>query len=296
VAGNAVADVTHILAELLENATRFSPPGSPVVVGGMLAERRFVVSITDEGIGMDDARMAAANLLLQAPPPPGLSLSRTLGLHVVAHLAARYGVRVQLRRSAANGVTAIVALPASVLTRVDTGSIATPAASGSPLPPTTTEAATRAGFAAPSGPAFVAPPPTGAPVTPEVVTAAAAPWAESEFAPPAFDPASAVPPAAVPVEPTSGMPRDFVTPADGLPRRAPGATPLGSDGRGLPQRSPGDHLSHRPDDVAPPSGDSRPRPERVHDLLTRHLRGIRDGRISQSAGVGTDPYDAEDRS
>src|SRR5262249_16603016 len=72
IAGNAVADVTHIMAELLENATAFSPPGSPVVVAGMLAERRFVVSITDEGIGMDDARLAGANALLQAPPPPGL--------------------------------------------------------------------------------------------------------------------------------------------------------------------------------------------------------------------------------
>ena len=64
IAGNAVADVTHILAELLENATSFSPPGSPVVVAGMLAERRFVVSITDEGIGMDDDRLNGANALV----------------------------------------------------------------------------------------------------------------------------------------------------------------------------------------------------------------------------------------
>ena len=81
IAGNAVADVTHILAELLENATSFSPPGTPVVVAGMLAERRFVVSITDEGIGMDDdppQRLRTPSW--RRRPRPGLSLSRTLGL------------------------------------------------------------------------------------------------------------------------------------------------------------------------------------------------------------------------
>jgi len=62
----------------------------------------------------------------------------------------------------------------------------------------------------------------------------------------------------------------------------PGASPLGTEGdsSSLPKRSPGRHLSHQP---APPPApgaerDNRPRPERVHDLLTRHLRGIRDGR------------------
>ena len=68
IAGNAVADVTHLLAELFENATVFSPPGTPVVVTGMRAERRYVISITDEGIGMTDERLAAANALLAKPP------------------------------------------------------------------------------------------------------------------------------------------------------------------------------------------------------------------------------------
>jgi hypothetical protein len=68
---------------------------------------------------------------------------------------------------------------------------------------------------------------------------------------------------------------------DDLPQRVPGASPLGEgDAASLPKRSPGRHLSHQP---APPpvpgaERDNRPRPERVHDLLTRHLRGIRDGR------------------
>ena len=118
VAGNAVADVTHLLAELLENATVFSPPGTPVVVTGMRAERRYVISITDEGIGMADERLAAANALLARPPATGLALSRTLGLHVVGNLATRYGITVQLRRAATGGITAVVALPAKVLARL----------------------------------------------------------------------------------------------------------------------------------------------------------------------------------
>ena len=110
--------MTHLLAELLENATVFSPPGTPVVVTGMRAERRYVISITDEGIGMADDRLAAANALLKRPPATGLALSRTLGLHVVGNLATRYGITAQLRRSATGGITAVVALPAKVLARL----------------------------------------------------------------------------------------------------------------------------------------------------------------------------------
>jgi HAMP domain-containing protein/anti-sigma regulatory factor (Ser/Thr protein kinase) len=294
VGGNAVADVTHILAELLENATTFSPPGTPVVVAGMLAERRFVVSITDEGIGMDDQRLAVANALLQSPPPPGLSLSRTLGLHVVAHLASRYGVRVQLRRSATNGVTAIVALPATVLTRIPTEPSAhapiPPMASAPAAPPMSSVAGPAPEVVLPTSPVaeFVAPP--------------ASAWPEPEVIPPAFDPVAPVapvPPAATPVGPDPAR-AAFDPDQPGLSRRAPGGAPLGTDpGRqSLPQRDPGNHLSHRPDPTAPVPGeyDARPRPERVHDLLTRHLRGIRDGRSEDpGAGVPTDRIDAEDR-
>jgi hypothetical protein len=114
---------------------------------------------------------------------------------------------------------------------------------------------------------------------------AAAAWPEPEVVPPAFDPSAPAPPAATPAEPIGGA--DFGQARfDGgdedLPRRVPGASPLGVDGEtsSLPMRSPGQHLSHQPAQ-APAAGaerDARPRPERVHDLLTRHLRGIRDGR------------------
>ena len=210
IAGNAVADVTHILAELLENATSFSPPGTPVVVAGMLAERRFVVSITDEGIGMDEDRILAANAFVAAPPPPGLSLSRTLGLHVVAHLAARYGIRVQLRRAATNGVTAIVALPATVLSRITEQDVVArpapapnrpmaPAAApvmptmaqpGTPLPQRPVNPAAAAAAAAAAMPTSPAPAATPAP----------APVLEPEPAPPvSWSPTAAPPPAGPPI-------------------------------------------------------------------------------------------------
>src|SRR6185436_14940044 len=114
---------------------------------------------------------------------------------------------------------------------------------------------------------------------------AAAAWPEPEVVPPAFDPTAPAPPAATPAEPlVAGLGQAVFDGADdNLPRRVPGASPLGADGgdaSSLPKRSPGRHLSHQP---APPpvpgaERDNRPRPERVHDLLTRHLRGIRDGR------------------
>jgi hypothetical protein len=113
---------------------------------------------------------------------------------------------------------------------------------------------------------------------------AAAAWPEPEVVPPAFDPEAPEPPAATPAEPyPNGLGAAlFDGGDDDLPRRVPGASPLGSDAdtSSLPVRSPGRHLSHQPVAAPAPGAerDARPRPERVHDLLTRHLRGIRDGR------------------
>jgi hypothetical protein len=113
---------------------------------------------------------------------------------------------------------------------------------------------------------------------------AAAAWPEPEVVPPAFDPAAPAPSAATPAESFggAGLGQALFDGDEDLPRRVPGASPLGADGETstLPTRSPGRHLSHQPAQ-APAAGaerDARPRPERVHDLLTRHLRGIRDGR------------------
>jgi signal transduction histidine kinase len=248
VAGHAVADVTHLLAELLENGTSFSPPTAPVIVAGRPNDHRYVITITDEGIGIDDERLIHANALLARPPAPGLSLSRTLGLHVVAHLAARHGIHVQLRRATGTGVTAVIALPATILT----GAVE-----------------------APTPPAATAPPDQGAPFKLEPVPGPPTPIGRTVWTAPApTEPASPTPvaaPAGNGVEPDTAD-----TPDDALPRRVPTGAKT-HQGTGLIARIPGTHLSHRPPPDGPPSGETRPRPERVQDLLTRHARGIREG-------------------
>lgn len=301
VAGNAVADVTHLLAELLENATAFSPPETPVVVAGRAVDRRYIITITDEGIGMDEPRVANANALLARPPAPGLALSRTLGLHVVAHLAARYGIGVQLRRAPGSGVTAVVALPATLLAR--TGD---PAASDEPATtrtaaPTSGNGATREAVKAePVGPA-----PARVQAVADVPPAPAPPERRAE--PPARPEPVGASSTAEPTHADGVIAWRSEGSTDALPRRtrtagvapaasAPGAArergagpergagtePDTAPGRrnGLTARTPGTHLTHQPGaTAAPATGDVRPRPERVQDLLTRHDRGKRDGRV-----------------
>ena len=75
VSGRAVSDVAHLLAELLENATSFSPPDSAVVVSGAVGATGFVLAVSDQGIGMPPERVAEANHLLAKPPVVGLALS-----------------------------------------------------------------------------------------------------------------------------------------------------------------------------------------------------------------------------
>ena len=93
VSGRAVSDVAHLLAELLENATSFSPPDTAVVVSGAVSATGFVLAVSDQGIGMAPDRIAEANTLLAHPPVVGLALSRALGLHVVGSLAQRHAHR-----------------------------------------------------------------------------------------------------------------------------------------------------------------------------------------------------------
>jgi signal transduction histidine kinase len=116
VGGNTAVDMAHLLSELMENATQFSPPDSTVeVVGARSQEGGYVVTIADSGIGMSTEQLQEANALLGAPPPVGLALSRSLGFIVVGRLARRLGVSVRLTASPAGGITAVVELPSTVL-------------------------------------------------------------------------------------------------------------------------------------------------------------------------------------
>ena len=114
VAGQAVSDVVHLLAELVENATSFSPPGTRVQVAGQLIASGYVIEIEDRGLGMSDDELVEANHRLANPPVVDFALSRMLGLYVVGRLAQRYNIKVQLRHSWYGGITALVLLPPSV--------------------------------------------------------------------------------------------------------------------------------------------------------------------------------------
>ena len=117
VAGQAVSDVVHLLAELIENATSFSPPGTKVQVAGQQVSNGYVLEIEDRGLGMSDDELVEANERLANPPMVDFALSRMLGLYVVARLAQRYNVKVQLRHSWYGGITALVLLPPTVAVR-----------------------------------------------------------------------------------------------------------------------------------------------------------------------------------
>jgi signal transduction histidine kinase len=115
VLGWAASDLTHLLAELIENATTFSPPSVPVVVTGAAVGNGYVLEVEDRGLGMTDDELLDINQRLADPPLLDFSVRQRLGLYVVARLAQRYDVKVQLRHSAYGGVVALVRLPVSTL-------------------------------------------------------------------------------------------------------------------------------------------------------------------------------------
>ncbi|WP_262391635.1 ATP-binding protein [Nocardiopsis sp. CNR-923] len=112
--GPAVADVIHLVAELVDNAAMFSPPHTHVRLSSEDVPNGVTIEIEDRGLGMTDGELTAANALLSDPPEfdvMRLNEKMRLGLFVVSHLAHRHGIRVHLRSSPYGGVQAIVLLP-----------------------------------------------------------------------------------------------------------------------------------------------------------------------------------------
>jgi signal transduction histidine kinase len=115
VVGQAVNDVVHLVAEIVENATGFSPEDTQVYVSGQpLSSGGVLLDITDNGVGISDQEMSHANWRLDNPPVVDVAVSRRMGLFVVGRLAARHGVRVRLRHAQAGGLTALIWLPDTV--------------------------------------------------------------------------------------------------------------------------------------------------------------------------------------
>ncbi|MFF3816445.1 nitrate- and nitrite sensing domain-containing protein [Streptomyces bluensis] len=146
IAGFAADDLSHLIAELLENATAATPPEQPIEISGWLLESgEVMLSVQDDGLGIPADRLERLNTRLKQfdPEEPydqeggdGLGL----GLYVVARLAHRHGVRVRLREQKDGGIAAVVVVPKPVLAATPTAAAPAPTAGATSLPGADAEA------------------------------------------------------------------------------------------------------------------------------------------------------------
>ncbi|MCW0216103.1 MAG: nitrate- and nitrite sensing domain-containing protein [Pseudonocardia sp.] len=120
IAGRAASDIVHLLAELLDNATNFSPPDSQVVMSTIrLDDGSLLVEIADRGVGMADSELSEANQRLSGPNAVDVSASRRMGLFVVGRLATRHGLAIRLGSTpidgGGGGLTATVTVPSALV-------------------------------------------------------------------------------------------------------------------------------------------------------------------------------------
>ncbi|WP_063889700.1 nitrate- and nitrite sensing domain-containing protein [Streptomyces rubellomurinus] len=119
----AVGPVVHVLAELMENATTFSKPPTPVDVRAAMVGRGLAIEIEDRGLGMEPDQYLAANELMNRPPRTDV-LTRAedvrLGFHVIARLAAHTGLKIEFRPSAFGGTRVVVLVPDELVIDGDT--------------------------------------------------------------------------------------------------------------------------------------------------------------------------------
>ncbi|MGH3387961.1 MAG: sensor histidine kinase, partial [Actinomadura sp.] len=126
VTGPVVNDLIHLAAELIENATVFSPEHTKVAISGhLLSGGGAMLQITDNGVGMSPQELEEANWRLANPPVVDVSVARRMGLFVVGRLASRHGIRIELRAALSGGITAFVLLPARAVAS-DAGPTLTP--------------------------------------------------------------------------------------------------------------------------------------------------------------------------
>ncbi|WP_170201596.1 sensor histidine kinase [Actinocorallia herbida] len=150
--GNAVADVTHLLAELIENATVFSPPSTTVEVRADLVGNGLAIEVVDRGVGMDADDLKAFNRRLAEAPEFDLAESNRLGIFVVARIAARQGIKVTLTPSVYGGITAVVLIPGTLVVQAGNEVPPREAPVRAPIePPTDQPAPARSQKAASSG-------------------------------------------------------------------------------------------------------------------------------------------------
>ncbi|GAA2246974.1 MULTISPECIES: sensor histidine kinase [Kitasatospora] len=116
--GSTVADVIHLIAELVENATVYSPPNTQVTVQGEVVAHGFCLEIDDRGLGLGEQALEEINQRLSEEQEFDLTDTDRLGLFVVSRLALRHGIRVHLRPSPYGGTSAVVLIPRELLAEV----------------------------------------------------------------------------------------------------------------------------------------------------------------------------------
>ncbi|MCB5165578.1 nitrate- and nitrite sensing domain-containing protein [Streptomyces bambusae] len=257
----AISQISHLLAELLDNATRFSPPRSKVVIRAELVADGLSVEIEDRGPRVGSARYEEMNRRLHTAPPYSVLAENAhrLGLFVVGHLADRLGATVTLRRSVYGGTSAVVILPGALLATA--GTPAPAAAAGRP-PAAPLPAPVR--LPVPAGTAARGPEPVPAPA-PEPVPAAPRPSGPQ----PAAEP---LPPTAagLPARRRTGPPQAAVEPAAVPPQRPAAGRPA------LPERVPQTHMTEQlrgPRPAEPATGPDTATPEEVADAWADYEHG-----------------------
>ncbi|MFE9118523.1 nitrate- and nitrite sensing domain-containing protein [Streptomyces sp. NPDC007172] len=263
VTGGAVADLTHLLAELVENAAQFSPPHTKVRVTGEPVGNGYALEIEDRGLGMGEGVLDEANRRIQQPEALDLFDSDRLGLFVVSRLAARHTIKVQLRTSPYGGTTAVVLLPTDLL-QDPVEAIEQPGRGAAPRDGQSVGASRRT-IETPRRPVE---PPVTAPVRPAPV---------AQYTPSAAKPDPPAPPGVTTLRRRArGIAPDGGE--DGLPRRVRQAS-LAPQLRGTPAREP----EAGPDTAAPT-------PEQARDRMAAYMggwaRGGADRRTTPTSAPG----------
>ncbi|MFC7273656.1 nitrate- and nitrite sensing domain-containing protein [Paractinoplanes rhizophilus] len=138
IAALAVNDVVRLVAELLDNATRFSPPTTTVVADARRIRDYVVIQVEDRGLGMSEEQMDQLNRRLAETADVDVAAFRLMGLAVVSRLANRYGIRVELRANIEGGTVAQVILPSSIVVLPHRGGGALPSGGQTPELPAPT--------------------------------------------------------------------------------------------------------------------------------------------------------------
>jgi len=298
VVGPAVADMIHLLAELVENATLYSPSGTQVEIRAGRVANGFAVEIDDRGLGIEPDQLREINQQLASPPDFDLADADRLGLFVGAKLAARHGVRVSLRASPYGGTSAIALMPSSIVLPGELAGAGAPAGGAVPRPGEPRRPGARAAVPRParldlSGAAALAlagrrsaqpPDPSRQPVsTAEGLPSAASLASAITAASPVPRPA-AIPPRDAPAgaSPARGSLAGITAPGThaGLPRRVRQASLSphlrdGAAGAGLPAQAGG-----------PPAPPVARTPERARDLAASVQSAWQRSRAAEPAGGG----------